>query len=137
MIYDALLVFCDGSSATAAITTTALELPINMGMMNRMADGAPLAIAVVSKETDVAGTSLTVKVQDSDAKSSGFADIATSGTLTPDQVNDGITIPLPLVHKKYVRLVITPTSVTAGKISAFITDNLDANPAYKRETSFE
>lgn len=137
MIFDTLLSFCDGKAATAAVTTDAVEVPVNTGMMHRLADGAPMCIAVVSKETDLAGTSLTVKVQHSDEKASGFTDLVASGTLTPDQVNDCVGIPLPLVHKKFLRLVITPTSITAGKVSAFLTDNIDANPAFKRGETFE
>lgn len=135
MIYDALLSFCDGKSATSSVTTDPVEVPVNLGMLGRMADKAPLAVAVVSKETDLAGTSLTVKVQASADKSS-YTDLVTA-VLTPAQVNEGAGIPLPLVNAKYLRLVLTPTSVTAGKVSAFLTDNLDANPAFSRETSFE
>jgi hypothetical protein len=136
MIDDALLRFFTAQSATATATSSAVEVPEDIGMSARAHDGAPLCVAIVPT-TDVAGTSLTFTLSGSDTATGTFKDIAATAALTAEQVNAGVAIPIPVKHPAFLKLKMTAASITAGAITASITDNIDANEYWTHEVTFD
>lgn len=121
MIYDRLLTFMSGTNAASSITSSVVDLgqaEPRLGLIGR-----PLFIVVRPNDSYVA-TTTTVAVYDS-ADNSTFACLETTSAMSDFE---GVVIPVPVDHKRYLRLNLTLTAGTgvtlAGKLNAFITDNL-------------
>ena len=136
MIDDALLRFFTDQSVTSSVTSSAVEVPEDIGMSARAHDGAPLCVAIVPT-TDVAGTSLTFTLKGSDTSGGTYATLVETAALTPTQVNAGVVIPIPVDHPAFLKLTATAASISAGKVTATITDNIDANAYWTREVTID
>lgn len=112
-------------SAEQAVTTTA---PSTNVVKTNGGDVPNRLFLVVRVDTAFAGcTSVTPSVETDDASAfSSAATVATFPTYPVDSLTAGMLgiIPLPLGLKDYLRMKYTVVgTATAGKISAFITDN--------------
>lgn len=119
MILDSLLRLSKEQSATGASENTidfGVKAP-NSGMAGRQ-----LYLIVVGKSGFASGDTLDVAIQHSDEESSSFANIAQSGAQAIG-VGKQIVMPMPLVHKRYIKLNYTKTG-TGGKVDAYIVDGL-------------
>lgn len=136
MIDDALLRFFTDQSVTSSATSNAVAVPEDIGMSARAHDGAPLCVAIVPT-VDVAGTSLTFTLKGSDTSGGTYATLVETAALTPTQVNAGVVIPIPVDHPAFLKLTATAASISAGKVTATITDNIDANAYWTREVTID
>lgn len=126
---DIKLAFCEKKAANSAITSDAIDFlqkAPTTGLNDR-----PLYV-VCKFPTALAGTSLTIAVEDSD-DNSDFAPVLVSGVLTPADTKHGLIMPMPVKHRRYVRLKTTPTSITAGAMTAYLSDVIEIPTAYKVE----
>lgn len=126
---DVKCVFCENAAATAAITSEAIDFlqkQPTTGLNDR-----PLYVALAFPVALV-GTSIAVALEDS-ADGSSFAAVAATGAITPVAAKDGIYIPMPFKHRRYLRIKVTPTAITAGKITAYLTDVVHVPTTYKEE----
>lgn len=119
MIIDSLLRFSVDQSATGESANT-LDMGVkapNLGMAQRQ-----MHVVVNGKSGFASGDTLDVEILHSDQESSGFAKVAQSGA-QPIGVGQQIVMPVPLVHKRYLKLKYTKTG-TGGKVDAQLVDGL-------------
>lgn len=120
---DKQLVFCEGKAATATFQSDTIDFGHDYpttGLNDR-----PLYVVIRAVGTKAAGTgTLTVAVESSADGSSGWTAEISSGALTADQLNGGVALPMPLKHKRHVRLNCTAssTALTAGTVTAYLSD---------------
>ena len=126
---DVKCVFCENTLATSAITSSAIDF-----LQSRPTTGLndrPLYVALAFPVALV-GTSIAVTLEDSDDNSS-FAAVAATGAISPSATKDGVYIPMPFKHRRYLRIKVAPTSITAGKVTAYLTDVVHFPTTYKEE----
>lgn len=130
---DAKLVFCEAKAVTAAATSDAIDFgqtAPTTGLDDRQ------LFAVVTFPTALAGTGATlqVKLQDS-ADGKAFADVLSTAAITAADLaaQKSLVLPLPVKHKRYLRLSFTPAGTpTAGTATAFITDAISLPLTYRK-----
>lgn len=126
---DVKCVFCENTLATSAITSSAIDFlqkQPTTGLNDRQ-----LYIALAFPVALV-GTSISVAIEDS-ADNSTFSAVATTGAITPAATKNGVYLPMPFKHRRYLRIKVTPTSITAGKITAYLTDVVHVPTTYREE----
>ena len=92
-------------------------------------------VAVFTVKADVTGN-LTISLQDSDAETSGFADVATAVTLATPKAGTQIVIPIPYHHKRYMQANFAGT-VSAGTVHGFITSGFQDNAGFEQAPSIK
>jgi hypothetical protein len=107
MIYDELLSLAENKGLGTAVDL-GQEKP-GLGALK-----PPFYALLFTKDAAGAG-SVTFKIQDSDDNST-FTD-AVSFTLTAGKIPANMAIPLPLQHKRYVRLATTVTATESNTIA--------------------
>lgn len=126
---DIKLAFCDKADAKSAITSNVIDFLQNApttGLNDR-----PLYV-VCKFPTALAGTSIVIAIEDSDNNSS-FKPVVQTGTLAPADTTKGLALPMPVKHRRYVRLKTTPTSITGGTMTAYLSDVIEVPTTYKVE----
>lgn len=126
---DIKLAFCEKKAATNAITSDVIDFlqkAPTTGLNDR-----PLYV-VCKFPTALAGTSIVIAIEDSD-NNSDFAPVLVSGTLKPADTTKGLALPMPVKHRRYVRLKTTPTSITGGTMTAYLSDVIEVPTTYKVE----
>lgn len=119
MIIDSLLRFSEAQNADGDSTNT-IDLKVkapNLGLSSRQT-----YIVVTGKEGFAAGDTLDVEIQHSDEEAAGYTTVAKSGA-QPFGVGKQIVMPVPLTHKRYIKLKYTKTG-TGGKVDAMLVDGL-------------
>lgn len=119
MILDSNLLFSEGQAADGDSTNT-IDLKgkaPNLGLAGRRT-----YIVVTGKEGFAASDTLDVEIQHSDAETTGYSTVAKSGA-QPFGVGKQIAMPMPLIHKRYIKLKYTKTG-TGGKVDAMLVDGL-------------
>lgn len=119
---DKQLVFCEKKVATATFQSDTIDFGHaypTTGLNDR-----PLYVVIRAVGTAVAGTgTLTVAVESSADGSTSWAAELSTGALTAAQLNAGVAFPMPLQHKRYVRLNCTVGgSLSAGTVMAYLSD---------------
>nr|DAG38715.1 MAG TPA: major capsid protein [Caudoviricetes sp.] len=112
MVYDELLSMAEDKSLGTAITGTAVDLGQEKPGLGALKP--PFYALLFTKDAAGAG-SVTFKIQDSDDNST-FTD-AVSFTLTAGKIPANMAIPLPLQHKRYVRLATTVTATDSNTVA--------------------
>lgn len=112
MVYDELLSMAEDKGLGTAITSTAVDLGQEKPGLGALKP--PFYALLFTKGATGAG-SVTFKIQDSDDNST-FTD-AVSFTLTAGKIPENMAIPLPLTHKRYVRLATTVTATDSNTVS--------------------
>lgn len=120
MIADALLRFCKGSSLATAIDSDVIDLkqeyPNTGSLVPRF------YVVLVNSGQGGEGT-VTLKIQDS-ADGSEFADVL-SLTVAGNAMHEKMAIPMPLVHRRYVKLKTVVSGVVTGKTTAYLHNEYD------------
>lgn len=130
MIIDKLLQISDDQAVTATAASTDVidfgQATPNTGMTDRL----HMVITVGEKATAAGAATVTFTIQDS-ANNSAFTDVAASAAVGLSGLVAGaqIVIPMPLQHRRYVRLnyTIGTGPLTAGKFSAQVVAGLQLN----------
>lgn len=112
MVYDELLSMAEDKGLGTAITGTAVDLGQEKPGLGALTP--PFYALLFTKGATGAG-SVTFKIQDSDDNST-FTD-AVSFTLTAGKIPANMAIPLPLQHKRYVRLATTVTATDSNTVA--------------------
>lgn len=112
MVYDELLSMAEDKGLGTAITSTAVDLGQEKPGLGALKP--PFYALLFTKGATGAG-SVTFKIQDSDDNST-FTD-AVSFTLTAGKIPENMAIPLPLTHKRYVRLATTVTATDSNTVA--------------------
>jgi len=132
-IFDAELMFSDGQAVT---TTASSETVIDCGqeLLTTGLNGAMELFVAVIPTTDFTGSgSIQVSLQDCDTKDGTFTDLTALPDVAATEFKRSL-IPMPLVHKQFLKLKYTVTGTVAdGKISAGITRSVDMPQDYKAE----
>lgn len=132
-IFDADLMFSDNQAVTA---TASSETVIDCGqeLLTTGLNGAMELFVAVIPTTDFTGTgTIQVSLQDCDTKTGTFTDLTALPSVTATAFKRSL-IPMPLVHKQFLKLKYTVTGTVAdGKISAGITRSVDMQQDYKAE----
>lgn len=129
MILDYEMIFDENASLTAAYTSKSIDFGQkrpDLGMLKQF-------YAVVSIREAVTGTSFTITVEDSEDNSS-FTPIVTTGAIKSADATGDIVVQIPTKHRRYLRVNIAPTSITAGTALIGITDNYDSPAWLYRDT---
>lgn len=140
-MFDAKLLFANkkdikGASTTCDTIDLGQESP-DLGMLNC----PKLGITVIMTTPWAGGTSpkVTFEVQHADDNGSGaagtFSTLVSTGAVAADATfPEEMEIPLPIQHKRYLKVVVTTTGTpTAGAATIGITDGTQKNPWYKRQ----
>ena len=80
------------------------------------------------------GATLQVTLQDS-ADGKTYADVLSSGALTAAEIAEekGLILPLPVKHRRYLRLAFTPGGTpTEGTATAFLSDVISLPISYRK-----
>lgn len=132
-IFDAELMFSDNQAVTA---TASSETIIDCGqeLLTTGLNGAMDLFVAVIPTTDFTGTgTIQVSLQESDTKTGSYTSLVTLPATTATSFGRSL-IPMPLVHKQFLKLVYTVSGTVAdGKISAGITRSVDLQQDYKAE----
>lgn len=112
MIYDELLSLAENKGLGTAVTGTAVDLGQEKPGLGALKP--PFYALLFTKDAAGAG-SVTFKIQDSD-DNTNFTD-AVSFTLTAGKIPANMAIPLPLQHKRYVRLATTVTATDSNTVA--------------------
>lgn len=115
MVYDKLLSLCEDKALGTALTSTAIDLGQGKPGLGAL---KPAFYALVFTKDAAGEGSVTFKIQDSDDNST-FADLV-SFTLVAKNVATNMAIPMPLTHKRYVRLVTTVSTADSKTVSGTI-----------------
>lgn len=115
MVFDVKMMFFDKEDAKAAATSAGIDC--GSDYLNPVDNGHKMALCISAQ--DIAGTGLAFKLEDS-ADNSTFTAVATSKAFTAEELAEPITVSLPFEHRRYLRLVTVPTSVTAGTVTAWL-----------------
>ena len=120
---DKQLVFCDKKAATATFQSDTIDFGHDYPTTGL--NDTPLYVVIQAVGTKAAGTGkLTVAVESSADGSDDWAAGLSTGALTADELNAGVAFPMPIKHKRYVRLNCTAstTALTAGTVTAYLSD---------------
>lgn len=112
-------VFGEGKDLAAAITSDSVDFhqdKPNSGLW----DGRLFVLVCFPTVGSGTGT-VTFNVQDS-ADNSSFATVLSCGPIAGTSLAHPIAIPLPVEHKRYVRVTTTVSGTVAGKASLFLAD---------------
>lgn len=112
MIYDELLSLAENKGLGSAVTGTAVDLGQEKPGLGAL---EPPFYALLFTSGATGAGSVTFKIQDSDDNST-FTD-AVSFTLTAGKIPANMAIPLPLQHKRYVRLATTVTATDSNTVA--------------------
>ena len=126
---DIKLAFCDKADAKSKITSNVIDFlqkAPTTGLNDR-----PLYV-VCKFPKALVGTSLTIAIEDS-ANNSEFKTVVQIGALAPADTTKGLAIPMPVKHRRYVRLVATPSSISDGTMTAYLSDVIEVPTTYKVE----
>lgn len=129
MLLDNELVFEENGTITAALTTKSLDMEQtrpDLGMLKQF-------YVVVTPREEIKGTSFTIALEDS-ADNSSFAPVVTTGAIASADATGDIVVQVPAKHRRYLRVKIQPTSITAGKVAIAMTDNYDSPAWLYRDT---
>lgn len=114
-VFDVKMMFFDKKDAKAAATSDAIDFVADS--TNPLHNGHKMALCI--SVADFAGTSLAFTLQES-ADGKTFTDAMTSKKFTVDELKEPIVVGLPFEHKRYLKLVTAPTTVTAGTVTAWL-----------------
>ena len=126
---DIKLAFCEKKAATTAITSDVIDFlqkAPTTGLNDR-----PLYV-VCKFPTALEGTSIVIAIEDSDDNSS-FKPVVQTGALASADTTKGLALPMPVKHRRYVRLKTTPTSITGDTMTAYLSDVIEVPTTYKVE----
>lgn len=126
---DIKLAFCERADAKTEITSSVIDFlqkAPTTGLNDR-----PLYV-VCKFPKPLVGTSLAIAIEDS-ADNGTFVPVLQTGAIAPADSAKGIAIPMPVKHRRYVRLKATPTSITAGTMTAYLSDVIEVPTTYKVE----
>lgn len=112
MVYDELLSLAENKGLGTAVTGTAVDLGQEKPGLGAL---KPTFYALLFTKDAAGAGSVTFKIQDSDDNST-FTD-AVSFTLTAGKIPANMAIPLPLQHKRYVRLATTVTATDSNTVA--------------------
>lgn len=135
MMYDKLNTFGTDQAVTATAASTDI---IDLGATRDLGNGEPLELVVLVTETATSGGSSTVTIDlqtDDNSSFSSAATLASSGAIAKASITAGtelFRIKVPLNVERYLRLYYTVATadLTAGKFTAFLAHDRQANKAY-------
>lgn len=129
MILDGELIFEEEADLTSTVTTGSIDLNQtypDLGMLRSL-------FAVLVPREEVEGTSLTISLEDSEDNET-FETIYTTGNITAEKLVWDVAIPVPVSHRRFLRMVVTPTSITAGTATLALADNFEKPAWFYRDT---
>lgn len=142
MIIDALLQFSDAQDIKSG---GASESVVDLGQANPdvgLWEHKLNVVVCATTEFKGSGTGVTLKVdlQDCDTENGTFETVLSTGALPAPTGNAPLILPMPAKHRRYLKLNYTvaatgessPT-VSAGAVSAYLTDALQANSNWMPE----
>jgi len=135
MMYDKLNTF----GTDQAVTTTAASTDtVDLGAARDMGNGEPMELVILCTESATASGSATVTFTfetDDNAGFSSAAVLASSGAIGKASLTAGtevLRVKVPLGVERYLRVNYTVATgpLTAGRFTAFLAHNRQANTAY-------
>jgi hypothetical protein len=135
MIYDKLNTF----GTDQAVTTTAASTDIiDLGVVRDIGNGEPMELVILCTESATASGSATVTFTFETDDNSGFSSaavLASSGAIGKAALTAGtevLRVKVPLGVERYLRTNYTVATgpLTAGKFTAFLAHERQANTAY-------
>lgn len=132
MLFDNDLIFSEAQAVTATAASTVIDC--GQAILTTGLNGGMNLFAVALATTDFTGSgTIDVQLQHSDASGGTFTTVASSGPIVATDIA-AVKIPMPLAHKRYLRLnYVVSGTVATGKITAGITTSCDAQQDYKAE----
>ncbi len=112
-----------GKDLSAAITSDAYDFGQASPASGAYAD--PIVVVIRPKgATTGADTSnaVTVKIQDS-ADNSDYADVLTTPTIPGADLAGGLVIPMPIRHRRYVKVVTEVTGTVTGTVDIYMSNS--------------
>ena len=132
MINDTLLDLCADKDLSATVTSNVLDLgqeSPNLGSLTK-----PFMLILVSKGTGGTGT-VTFKLQDS-ADGSTFSDVI-NFTQTGASIPNYQVFPMPVKHRRYLKLVTTVTGTVTGTLQLATLDQTYELPRTTKVQGYE
>ncbi len=117
MVFDKLLSLCEGKPLGTALTSDSVDLGQEKPGLGAL---VPAFYCLVFTKDAAGEGSVTFKIQDSDDNSS-FSDLV-SVTLVAKNIAQNMAIPMPLTHKRHVRLVTTVSTADSKTVSGTIVE---------------
>ena len=135
MMYDKLNTFGTDQAVTATAASTDI---IDLGVVRDIGNGEPLELVILCTESATASGSATVTFTFETDDNSGFSSAAVlAGTSAIGKAaltagTEVLRVKLPLGVERYLRVNYTVATgpLTAGKFTAFLTEERQANTAY-------
>ena len=128
MMFDHKLLFCEAKALNAAADSDVLDFGQehpNLGSLAKL-----FVVLTFPEDGAGSGAKVAFELQDS-ADKSDFAAVS-SVTLDAASCTGQVILPLPVRHRRYLKLKLTPSgSVTAGKVTAVIADSFNLPPEDK------
>lgn len=135
MMYDKLLTFGTDQAVTSSAASTDI---IDLGAVRDLGNGEPLELVILVTETVTASGAATVTFAFETDDNSGFssaATLATTSAIGKASLTAGVEVlrvKVPLGVERYLRINYTVATgpLTAGKFTAFLCEERQANTAY-------
>lgn len=129
-MFDSKLLFADGVDATAEFEApTAVDF-VTAHPTSGLQDKPLFVVLIFAGVTDEDAT-VTVTLEES-ADNQTFTPVYTTGAFPVSSLNEGVlALPLPVVHKRYLKMKMTPNGVTAGTFSSYLGDTFDFVQSYR------
>lgn len=129
---DLEMILTEKKSVAANFTTDAYDFKQenpNSGSYN-----TPLVVVVQVSTAGTGSGTVTLALQDS-ADGSSFATVVSLAALAGTSLTAGkeIVIPMPIEHRRYVRLSGTVSGTLTGAVTVYLSNTYQQLPTYKKE----
>lgn len=129
---DFKLVFCEAKSLASTITSEVLDF--TQEMPNSGTYPLYMILRFPQAGTGAGSTnSVTFKLQDSADGSSDWKDVAVTPAIAGVDLKGVLVLPMPMKHRRYVKLVTTVEGTVTGTVTAYISDQYPIAVDYKIE----
>ena len=129
---DLKLVLCENKSLASAITSDTLDL-----VQEKPDTGTyPMFIVLLfpTAGTGAGSTNaVTFKIQDSADGSTDWKDVALTPAIGGQDCKGFMVMPMPIKHRRYVRLASTVAGTVTGNVTAYMSDQYPIDVDYKMQ----
>lgn len=129
---DLKLVLCENKSLASAITSNTLDL-----VQDKPDTGTyPMFIVMLfpTAGTGAGSTNaVTFKIQDSADGTTDWKDVALTPAIAGQDCKGSMVMPMPMKHRRYIRLVSTVAGTVTGNVTAYMSDQYPIEVDYKMQ----
>lgn len=130
---DLELVLFEGKSVATAITSDTIDFGQEKPNTGSYTDPMFVVVNFPAAGTGAGDTnSVVFNIQDCDTEGGSYKTIASTGKIAGADLKGNVVIPMPVRHRRYVKVTTTVTGTVTGTASAYITNAPDLPMEYQK-----